>query len=412
MSRRSHPNKILQSIDRGRLEETYDTIYNLQERLGISDDYLLNTTRGTVQDKDNEGRLRTLLSASILARDNLTTWYLLTSKVELNVTISLLTAKIKFVEFKLAERDGLDLHQACSLSLVDFCNILSDMTVTDKDDKKTMHMVSKEVGIPVWLSNYRNQICHVPSEGPSISILVPLVVKSLDYLRDFFWARVFEVATLDEQDLRNLVMFILSQTDFISVNQDIHLKKQVSCSKRRIKTMEEETTKLKRACIRVRKMLRHHPSQAMNIVIDLLVEHEPKVGDRNVGLVFEQILLNGQIEFFISNLIRRVQERRAKMKTILWLRSALSMVNLSKKKRLKQLIREHGICPSNKIVRSVDLPAVKCCQIAYKLARTDSSHSRGFILRLRYKLAQTIGKDRVELLANLMKVALSKPESV
>lgn len=413
--------KKLSTICPFRLNETYHTLYELQQKLDISDEYLMNVSKeissseSMVEDSERlHCRLEKLLEASKETRDNLITWHLKETLVELNVTISLLTAKIKFIEYKLGQCEGLDLHQACSLSLVNFCNILSDMTVlnVDKADRKTMHKISNEVNIPIWLSHYRNQICHVPSESPCISILIPLVIKSLEYMRDSFWAKVLEQETFDARRCRELVGTISSFTELTSVNRHIELRKDLNLSKKKLKVVKLDIVKATKACASLRRFLLHNPDQVVDIISNFIVQYTPKDKNRNCGLLIEQVILARCFERFVFKLLSFAEETTEDENVMKWLQRVLTLVGLRSKENVKLSLKKINLNMSVKLRRLTEIPPLKCSYIAHKLTHLDHPMVRKCIVRLRHKLVPLLGKKRTILLIRLTKLAKDKDDDM
>lgn len=391
-----------------KLSETYDTLYELQQRLDISDDYLLSTIRDEVEDLRHHERLCNLLDASRTTRENLITWHMKQSLVELNVTISLLTAKIKFIEFKLGKCEGLDLHQACSLSLVNFCNILADMTVlnVEPSKRKTMHMISNQVDIPIWLSHYRNQICHVPSESPCISILVPLVVKSLDYMKDSFWSKVLERETFDGQKCKDLVRKLSRLTTIQSCNQNrMKLKKGIELSKRQLKLAKNNLSGAMKGCSKLRKLLTKNPQQVIEVMLTFMVAYQPKDESKNFALLLEQVIYTQCFERFVYKLLALAEERPGEKIIFSWLRRMITLIGSRRRETVRQTLRKMSLFVSAKTVRLTNITSIKCCQIAYRLSRLDNPKVNVLILRMRDKLTPVLGEERTNLLLELTKIA-------
>lgn len=391
-----------------RLNETYDTLYELQQRLGISDEYLMTTTKDVGLDAEHLESLGKLLDASKKTRDNLITWHLKQTLVQLTVTISLLTAKIKFIEYKLGLCEGLDLHQACSLSLVNFCNILADMTVLNvaPEDRKTMHKISKEVDIPIWLSHYRNQICHVPSESPCISILVPLVIKSLTYMKDSFWSKVLARDTFNSQRCKRLILSISSYTNFTSINQRMELKKGIELGKKRVKQAKLDLVEGTKACASLRKLLVKNPDQVLEILVNFIVKYKPNDESKNCALLIEQVILRRCFERFVYRLLNLAEQTGDKT-TLSWLQRAITLMSLRKKPQIKKTLATMNMNISVKMIRFTEIPALKCCQIAFRLLKLESPTVGKLIVRMRHKLLPILGKKRTLLLIRLTRMAKS-----
>lgn len=407
------PKKTLQNICSYKLNETYDTLYELQQRLEISDDYLLNTSRDFNKNLDNLHleNLRQLLDASKVARDNLTTWYYKSNMVELNVTISLLSAKIKFMEYKFGLCEGLDLHQACSLSLIDFCNILSEKTVhtanPGKIKRKTMHEVSNEVRVPVWLSQYRNQICHVPSESPCIAILVPLVVKSLEFLKESFWAQVLHQESFNAGRCTRLIKLISRFTHITSRNQHKEVKKDIVLSKTRLKRLQKHLGTCEKACLILKKLLIKNPDPVIDLIIEFISQSPPKSDERNCGLLLEQVILAHQFERFVFRLLKRAKDN-TDYNIMVWLRRIIYLVAWDRPTDVKRRLEQLEMNLSVKLRRLTKIPPLKCCHIAYQLMEIDHHFARDSILSLEPKLSKIMGPNRASLFVKLTKLARCK----
>lgn len=395
-----------------KLQDTHHAIYELQNKLGISDEYLLSTSRGTSEDRECRESLSHLLEASQRARDSLITWYLKQTLVQLNVTISLLTAKIKFIEYKLDLCDGIDLHQACSLSLVNFCNILSELTVLNVDpaDRKTMHKISVEANVPVWLSHYRNQICHVPSESPCISILVPLVVKSLNYMRDSFWSKVLERDNFDQQYFKKLVNYVASLTHVISINKRLRLKKDAELGKKNRIKAEKSLTKYSKACLLLRKQLIQNPERGLDILVSSLVSNEPEQRNSNSALLIEQVIYARCFEQLVFKMVALAKQNLDNGKVLSWLCLIITLISLRKRMKLRETLRKLELSASVKIIRYTDVPPIKCCHIAYRLMKIDTPLARRLVIKMRYKLAPLLGKQKTLMLIKLTKLSGSRIE--
>lgn len=402
--------KKLSSICPYKLHESYDALFELQRRLKITDDYLLSVAKDPEEDEKNLNNLEVLLDAWNTTRDNLITWYLKQTLVELNVTISLLTAKIKFIEHKLGQCDGLDVHQACSLSLVNFCNILADMTIVNTKplNRKTMHQVSNEIDVPIWLSHYRNQICHVPSEGPCIAILVPLVVKSLEYMRDSFWVRVLEKDTFKGVRCEKLIQTIANNIDVISVNQNLTFKEDLgSLSKKRLKVAKADLVESSKAIKALRRMCKQDPNQVCDMISGYLVLHNPNVDTKNCGLLLEQVILARSLERVILKIIKISQERYLDKKPLLWLLRLIELISCTNKDDLKLALKRLNLNISVKMIRLINISPLKCCHIANQLIKIDNPIVKKFITRMRFKLKPILGADRTRLFIQLTRMAKS-----
>lgn len=397
-----------------KLNETYDTLYELQERLGIDEEYLLNTSRNLDDDKEHVAALNEFLDALKVTRDNLVTWYLKQTLKELNVTLSLLNAKIKLIEYKLGQCDGLDLHQACSLSLVDFCNILADLTVLNVDPahRKTMHRVSREVDIPVWLSHYRNQICHIPSESPCISILVPLVMKSLGYMKDHFWSKLVKLDNFDARRCKRIVSMVASFTNLKSVDGHMALKFENSLSKTKLKRGRQDLVRGRKACAALRKLLVQNPEQTLDVVIDFMNHHSLKTSYQNCSLLFEQVVLAGRFERLVIKLLNLAIEQPASKKIVSWIRSSAYLIFFRRPEKLKRAFARMNLHPSTKMKTLTDLPDVKCCHIFLKMIRLDDPMIDKIVLQTRERLVRILGRKRTMLFVNLTRIAKRQTKSI
>jgi len=389
-----------------KLFETYETLFELHHKLGISDEYLLNTTREDNIDNDISSSLHKLLESYKTTRDDLITWYLKQTLVELNVTISLLTAKIKFIEYKLRICDGLDLHQACSLSLVNFCNILADMTVlnVNPSERKTMHTVSNEVDIPVWLSHYRNQICHVPSESPCIAILVPLVVKSLSYMKDSFWSKIFKRDVFDAQQSKNLIRYVCSPNKYSLVEQQVSSRK-IALRGKRAEKAQAESLKRSKAHLLLMKTLTQNADQVMKIIWDFILQDRAQSQSRNYGVLIKLVILSRCFEKFVLKLLTIAEEFPKDKNVIFWLHRVITLIGMRKKENLQRSLEKLDIAASPKVIKLIDVPPIKCCQIAGQLIRVSHSIIRKLLMRLRYKLLPILGKRRTLLLIKITNIA-------
>lgn len=389
-----------------KLSETYHTLYEQQQKLGISDEYLLSTSRGATENGDHCKSLEILLESSRKTRDNLITWYLKQTLVELNVTISLLTAKIKFIEYKLGLCDGLDLHQACSLSLVNFCNILADLTVVNKSppERKTMHKISAEANVPVWLSHYRNQICHVPSESPCIAILVPLVVKSLNYMQQSFWTKVLEYDTFDERKFKKLMTYVANLIYVTSMNKRLRLKKGTDLGKKRQKAVEHNIIKYSKVCLSLRRVLLQNPQRGTDILTSFMTSFDNQDKTKNLALLLEQVIFARCFERFVLKIVSLVEQNPADKKTLAWLRLVIELISMRKKFQLKETLRKMELSASVQIIKYTDIPPIKCCQIAYRLMKMDSPIVRKLVIKMRHRLLPVLGKQRTILLVKLTRI--------
>lgn len=389
------------------LGEIFDNIYELQKRLGLSEEHMLSTSR--LDPKDHETVIQEfeqLLGVFRQARERLIIWYLKYNLTELNVTISLLTAKIKLVEFKLGQCDGLDLHQACSLSLVDFCNILADMTVLSVEpaERKTMHKISEAANVPVWLSHYRNQICHVPSESPCISILVPLVARALDYMRDSFWVKIVESASsFDEELCESIIMSIANQTNIIVLKKKLQVKNSDDQENNKVqsKDLKRSEIAISRAnCRSLRKIISQHPAEAMDVLIKFMISYSPSDQTKNFSLLLEQIILARQFE----NLIMRLIDVAECHQKFAWLIKASHLICAHKGDQVKKSLKMLGLSTSLKMKRLTKVPPLKCCHIAYKLMKMEHPIGRRLVIRMRHNLVPVLGKQRTLLLLRLTRL--------
>lgn len=394
----------LSSSDTAQLSETYDAIYELQYKLNINDDYLLSTSKNKDLDAQYEASLLKLLEASSLARDRVITWYLKHTLVELSVTISLLTAKIKFIEYKLGRCGGLDLHQACSLALVNFCNILADMTVLNvkPTERKTMHTISREAGLPIWLSHYRNQICHVPSESPCIAILVPLVVKSLCYIRDSFWNKVIKTEIFDAVRFKAVVDYLTrhSKNDF-----DLLKDRDTKLSKKKQKLLLLKKRKYSKARIYLRRYLILNPESALDLAIDHLLQNRPQKGQtRNYGALIEQIIQANCLERLIYDLMKRLDENSHPNASI-WLKALVFLISFADHKSSRKAMARFNIDYSPKTQRLINLAPLKICQIAFKLTQVESTKVSKMVSMLQAKLMPALGASKFKTLMAITKIA-------
>lgn len=389
-----------------KLHESYEILFDLQNQLGINDEYLLSIFREAEQDTNKES-LQTLLKAWESTRDNLITWYLKQTLVELNVTISLLTAKMKFVEYKLGACNGLDVHQACSLSLVNFCNILADMTIlnTKPSERKTMHMISKEVDLPAWLNHYRNQICHVPSESPCIAILMPLVIKALEYMRDSFWSKILENDSFDIERCRVLINTIATNTSVTSINQSLTFKKDLKLGKKRMRAAKLSLDQSAKAIKSLRRLCKKNPAQVTDMIANYVVIHSPNDSSKNFALLLEQVILARSLERLIFRVLETVGERTNDKKALLWLSRLIEVICATDKENLKRALNNLSLNISVKMINLTFVPSLKCCQIAYKMTKIDNEVVRKLITRMRYRLKPMLGAKRTRLFIELTKIA-------
>lgn len=390
-----------------RLNETYDTLYELQQRLGINEEYLLSTSKILNDDEQHVNALHKLLDASKVARDNLVTWYLKQTLAELHVTTSLLNAKIKFIQYKLGLCDSLDLHQSCSLSLVDFCNILADLTVlnVNKADWKTMHKVSKEVDIPIWLSHYRNQICHIPSESPCISILGPLVSKSLGYMKDHFWSKLIERDNFDERRCKKIVEMIASYTNLKSVDNHMILRSEKSLSKTKLKKGQQDLIKSQKACAALRRLLVQNPEQTLDIVINFMSRHSLRASNKNCSLLFEQVILTRHFERLLKKFLNLAEDQPTNRKIISWIKNSAYLIFFRKPAKLKRSFTRMDLNLSKKMKVLTNMTDVKCCHIFFRLIRLDNPLINKIVLQTRDRLFQILGRERTMLFVKLTKIA-------
>ena len=388
-----------------KLNEIYYAIYDAQQKFGITDEYLLSTVRFSQQDVDHREDLIKLLDLLKKARDDLITWYLKQTLVELNVTISLVTAQIKIIQYKLGQCDGLDLHQACSLSLVDFCNILSELTVINvsPSERKTMHMVSEERNIPFWLSHYRNQICHVPSESPSISILVPLVQKSLNYMKESFWIKVIKHETFDEDKFKKIVAYVAKLTHVHYINKHLHIRKDTELGRKRMKFAEMSLEKYKKVCVAFRRSLLHSPEQAVDILTRFMVSAKYDEQSRNHSLLIVQLIYSKCFERFVFKLISLAEAKPCDKKIISWLNKIICLISSPKQEQLVDNLTEMGI-NAKEVIKYVDIAPIKCCRIAYRLMQLEGPAFKRCLLRMRHKLRPILGKEKALLLIRMTQI--------
>lgn len=404
----------LMNVSPYKLSETYDTLYELQQRLGIDEEYLLSTSRNLSDDKQHVEALNKLLNSSKVTRDNLITWYLKQTFVELNVTTSLLNAKIKFIEYKLGLCDGLDLHQSCSLSLVDFCNILADLKVTNvaAANKKINNNVSKELDIPIWLTHYRNQICHIPSESPCISILVPLVAKSLNYMKDHFWSKLIERDQFDARRCKKIVEIIASFTNLVSVDNRWVLRPEESMSRTRLRKGRRDLIRSQKACIALRKLFSQNPEQTLEVVIEFMTRHSPKTSNKNCSLLFEQIIMARHFELFVNKFLNLAKTQKANKRIISWIKYSAFLVFFRKPSKLKRILAKLNLEFSNKMRALTHVPDVKCCHIFLKLICIDDPFINKIVLSIRDRLYQILGRERTMLFVSLAKIATRPTDAV
>lgn len=399
----------IQNICPFKLEESYDTLFELQHRLKITDEYLHTTTRDIKSDNDHHESLITLLDASSKTRDNIITWYLKQSSTQLNATISLLTAKIKFIEYKLGKCEGLDLHQACSLSLVNFCNILADLTVhsSARSERKTMHMVSSETNIPVWLSHYRNQICHVPSESPCIAILVPLVIRALDYMKESFWSKILDRNTFNYERCGKLIKSVFENTTVESINQRVELRRDLkdSFSKKRMRQATQNLSVCAKSIKSIRRMYHKNPDHVTEVISNYLLSHSPLDKSRNCGLLLEQVILARCLEKLIFRLIGTVEENSCDNLAWRWLIALIRVISSRKKDTIKASLKKVGVNISVKMMRLTEIPPVKCVQMAYRISKSRHILAKKLIFKLRNRMKVVLGRDRTKLFLELTRIA-------
>lgn len=390
-----------------RLNETYHSLFEKQQLLGISDEYLLRTVRFTPEDEEHKESLKTLLELLKRARDNVITWYLKQTLSDLNVTVSLVTAKIKLIEYKLGFIDGLDLHQASSIALVDFSNIISDLTVinTSPVKRKTMHKVTAETNIPAWLIHYRNLICHVPSEGPHISILIPLVQKSLDYMKDSFWSKVLQHETFDERKFRRLVLYLVKLTHVENICKYLHPKRDNEVEpNRNSKSAQVKLKKHKIICTAFRRALFQSAPRALDILARTLVENKFDSKSRQYSLLLVQLTVAKCFERFLFKLLALAEESPRDKKVISWLIAIIRLVGCAKRQDLSEELLNHGINAQG-IVQYFEVAPIKCCRIAYRLVKLDGVAYKRLLIRLRHKLLPILGKQRTLLLIKMTRIS-------
>lgn len=391
--------RTLALIDPVEISSTYDTLYELQHKLGINDEYLLSTVREEQLDSEYRLSLTKLLDASRKARDKIIVWHLKHSILEFSVTISLLTAKIKFIEYKLGQSEGLDLHQACSLALVNFCNILSDMTVLNVKpaDRKTMHKISREVDIPIWLSHYRNQICHVPSESPCISILVPLVVKSLSYIRDAFWNKTLKTDVFDAIRFQAVANYITKHGRREKLDDD--------ASRRKKKLVALREKKYKKACNYMRRFLQQNPSSALQLVAShILTKGLSKKDKGTCGPLLELVIAARCLERLIYCIVEVIRAS-PKRESLIKLGQLIVLISETDSRKRKRLLNRLDIEQNPRIQLFSDLPPLKCCQIAFQLTSIDHHIVNKFLVIMKQKLIQAVGPGRYKLLLRLTRIA-------
>lgn len=385
------------------VSSTYHTIYELQYKLGIKDEYLLSTVREENLDTKYKQSLITLLDASRITRDKIIVWYLKHSKVELCVTISLLTAKIKFIEYKLGQCEGLDLHQACSLALVNFCNILSDMTVLNVEpaNRKTMHTISKEVDMPIWLSHYRNQICHVPSESPCIAILVPLVIKSLSYIRESFWDKALKYDVFDAVRFKAVANYIIKHGKREKVEDD------ASKRKKRLALLREKRNK--KACNYIRRFLALNRNSATELVASEFLERGSSKQEVGIcGPLLEIVIAARCLEKLLYSLIRTISANPCR-EFLIKLGRLITLISETDTRKRKRLLTRLNISLNPKTQLFSDLPSLKCCQIAFQLIAIEHRLVHKFLIVMKTKLTSVIGPAKYKLLLQLTKIAKSLP---
>lgn len=391
-----------------KLSDTYETLYELQEKLNLNEEYFWNTSRKLNNSSDILS-LEKLLQASKIARDNLIIWFHKQYGLyQLNVTISLLTAKIRFIEYKLGLCEAIDLHQSCSIALVDFSNIISGLTdhKQPKGQKKTMHIVSAEINIPIWLSHYRNQICHVPSESPNIAILVELIAKSLNYMNESFWSKLIDRKIFDSQKCIKLVETIASFTKISSLNQKLIVKRNPNFSKKTIKNAKKDLENNTKICTQFRNMVYNNPDLVIDIILNYILQFDPKDKSKNLGLLLEQVILTqGCFEKLIFKLVSHFEMKPEDKIIHNWLIEFIHVISCRKTKILRAYLRRIQINISVKIKRYTFIPAIKCCQIAYRLMQIDRSSVTKMIYCMKPRLSVILGDERSVLLYKMTKIA-------
>lgn len=380
------PNKILTDVCPIKLDKTYTNVYKIQHELGILDEYLLNTSKDKSEVDERRKSTQELLAASYLARDNLIVWSLKKNVIELQVMVSLMTAKIKIIEYKLGLCHGLDLHQACSLALVNFCNILAELANVKRNlspgEKKTLHKVSAETKVPVWLSHYRNQICHVPSESPCISILVPLVLKSLDYMGESFWSRIIE----QESDIFDATQF---------------QKLLLLISSFRKKTLMKNVLK---ASLALRKLIMRYPVESIEKITEYLINFNCEDKSKNNSLVLEQVIFARRFELLLLKVLSFVEANHRDTNALSWLKLLIKLVSYRKNERIRDTLRKIELKQSEKIKNYTDISPIKCCHIVHRLIKIDSASMRRLVIMMRYKILPILGREKTLLLIKMTKV--------
>lgn len=391
---------MLSKIPRALSDEIYYTLYVKQHELGLTDEVVLSTNRIDPSDEFTNQNLKVLLEAYKGARDNLIIWYYKQTIMELNVMISLLTAKIKLLEYKLYQCDGLDLHQALSLSLVNFCNILEDMTVVNVDptEKKTMHKVSAEANIPIWLSHYRNQICHVPSERPSISILTPLIFRSLDYMEESFWSKVRHHESWAER-FEKAVVTILKVAPAKQRTEPRDKKRQRTSNQRDHihDECKEQLNLLKKILIKI-------PDQAIDILAKHLIGFEANDLPANCVVLLENIIITKCFERFTMKVIRWVEKDPSNTRALGWLQVLIELISFRGRAEIKNTVEKIGLDLTVPAIRQTEVSPLKCCHIAFKLSQIDSPTVRAMIISLRRRLLPILGKQKTLALIKLNRI--------
>lgn len=390
-----------------RLNETYHAVFEKQQLLNLTDKYMLSTVRFQQEDEKHREALKELLDLFKKARDNIIIWYLKQTLLHLNVTVSLVTAKIKLIEYKLGLANGLDLHQASSIALVDFSNIICDLTVikASTGERKTIHRVTAEKNIPAWLIHYRNLICHVPSEGPNISILVPLVQKALNYMQKYFWSPVLDRTAFDEQKFKRIVLYLTRLTHVRNVLVHLYYKRDSEIEPHRYsKSAKANMKKHQKVCSMFRRTLIKTPAQAVDVMTRILVETKINNTKRQHSLLLVQLTLSRCFESFVFKLISLAEEKPNDKNLISWITAITHFIGCANRKDLEKRLLKFGISNVG-MAKYIDLAPLKCCHIAYRLMRLEGRSYKRCVMALRHKLLPLLGKQRTLLLIKMTRIA-------
>lgn len=411
------------------LQSVYEVLFNLQANFGLNERFR-NKINGDVLSKSveltnsgndtnyNNALLEELSKSLLWARDKIITWNVRKSIKELDTTIAMLSAKIKLIQYILGQCDGVELHQVCSLALVYFSNVLEDSVIYNKDKnsgRKTLRDISKTAQLPVWLSHYRNRICHESTMGPCSSILYVLVDKSMKYMERVYWSPILELKTFNANECHNSINFIANdnrgppekvykkgkdkKAKAVELDQKVMTRYVVWCGQQSRKSHEHN----------LRTNLRLHKNETIQVLVEFLERDSVRNNKRkNVSALFRMIFLSDSVNVLIDQLISKVEAKQNKRRSLNWLSKIIGAACLEKIENRRKAYVKLGMTKYDMdVIKHIkNLSPLQCSRIAYRLVQLRLPIVRRLLMKMRRRLVRALGVEKTQLLVQMTRMVL------